>query len=170
MKLKLKRRTRFPWLFLGLCIVAIPAVSLLAQDNKTEIAVSVMAAIGGLVYFLYAQHHNDVETFRDLFQKFNERFDKLNEALNDILERKESAPLRAKEKQTLYDYFNLCAEEHLFFQAGYIDEEVWKQWCQGMLVFESDTQIRELWESELKHGSYYGFNLEEVRRHRYVPK
>jgi hypothetical protein len=67
--------------------------------------------------------------------------------------------LAADDKQLLYDYFNLCAEEYLYFKSGYVDAEVWQSWLRGMKLFASNPEIRRLWQEELESGSYYGFTL-----------
>jgi len=56
---------------------------------------------------------------------------------------------------TLFDYFNLCAEEYMFYEAGYIDERVWQAWLRGMCYFAGDEAVRRLWESEIRSCSYY---------------
>jgi hypothetical protein len=110
-------------------------------------------------HFIYSQHHQDTQLFVDLFNKFNERYDKLNEKLNAITTRENPALLLPHHIKTLYDYFNLCAEEHLYYAAGYIDHDVWLSWVRGMKYFASDVEIRKLWQKELSSNSYYSFKL-----------
>jgi hypothetical protein len=120
---------------------------------------TVTAAAGGFVYFLYTQNHQDTQMFVNLFEKFNARYDLLNEKLNAIVTRPTDSPLLPEQINTLYDYFNLCAEEHMFYEAGYIDEKVWQAWLRGMQYFAKDAAVRRLWESEIEAGSYYHFNM-----------
>ena len=68
------------------------------------------------------------------------------------------------EQKTLFDYFNLCAEEYLFYKAGYIDEEVWQSWLRGMAYFASNSRVLNLWREEIREQSYYGFPLEQVEQ------
>jgi len=125
-----------------------------------SLVVAVTGAIGGFVYFLYAQHHQNTQLFVSLFDKFNERYNNLNEKLNAIVKRDQNLKLEEGEVDDLYDYFNLCAEEYLFYKAGYIDHEVWLAWVCGMAFFAKNSQIKNLWEKEIKLGSYYGFSLD----------
>jgi hypothetical protein len=97
--------------------------------------------------------------FVSLFEKFNTRYDGLNEKLNAIISRPIDSPLVAENITTLYDYFNLCAEEYLYYEAGYIDEKVWQAWLRGMSYFAADESVHRLWETEIESGSYYGFKL-----------
>lgn len=124
-----------------------------------ELAVAVVGPVAAFVYFLYAQHHQDTQTFIKLFEKFNTRYNTLNERLNAVMYRPTDSPLLPAQRDTLYDYFNLCAEEHLFYEAGYIDKIVWHAWMLGMKHFARDAAVRRLWEEEIASGSYYQFRL-----------
>lgn len=157
----LGRRTRYPWLFLGLAVLANGAgYALLEPAKPFEMFIVITGVVAGFVHFLYSQHHKETELFVGLFNKFNERYDALNEKLNVIVTRDKDTSLSAEHIKTLFDYFNLCAEEHLYYASGYIDHEVWQAWIRGMQYFVMDADIRSLWETELSSGSYYGFKLE----------
>lgn len=114
--------------------------------------------------FLYSQHLQQSRLFKQLFTEFNGRYDKLNQPLNEIRDRPSGALLNPEDRKVLFDYFNLCTEQYLFFRAGYIDKNVWGSWCNGMSQFTEDPEIRELWEAELKSNSYYGFTLLVCRK------
>lgn len=157
---RLRNRSWFPWLFLGLCVVVIPLIYwLLPPEKKIEGLLPTLGVVGAFVGFLYSQHLQQTRLFSELFTEFNQRYDKLNEQLNAICARPEGSPLDDNDANVLFDYFNLCAEEYLFFSAGYIDLDVWQSWYRGMEVFIKDPEIRGLWEKELKSGSYYGFTI-----------
>ena len=53
-------------------------------------------------------------------------------------------------------YFNLCAEEFLFYRLGYIDPAAWFAWQNGMRFYLANLRIRHLWEKDVKSNSYYG--------------
>jgi hypothetical protein len=155
----LGNRKWYPWLFLALC-AAFFAVAYQAAGKslKIEWVISILAAAGGLTTFLYTQHLQETRLFTELFQQFNARYARLNERLNVIAEMS-SERISSEDRQVLMDYFNLCAEEYLYFNAGYIDTSVWKSWTRGMRAYAAVSAIRELWEKELRSGSYYGFSL-----------
>ncbi len=69
-------------------------------------------------------------------------------------------PLKPSDIPILYDYFNLCAEEYMYFNAGCIDSRVWLAWINGMRHFAGDPEILEIWNQELESDSYYGFSLD----------
>lgn len=106
----------------------------------------------------------EAKLIKDLATQFNERYDGLNEELNSIVRTKDSAePLVSTQKDTLYNYFNLCAEEYLFYRRGYIYPEVWDAWSRGMKTyFTDDDRVRELWNCESKTGSYYGLDFDTI--------
>jgi len=161
--LNLSRRSYYPLLVAVVFFVVVSGVHLvLPEAKRADFFVPAILATAGFGYFLYAQHLQETKLFSDLFRQFNERYDKLNGGLNEILERPVGTMVSLQDRQVLYDYFNLCAEEHMYFKAGYIDAEVWKSWKNGMKVYIKNASIRSLWIEELKSGSYYSFTLAAI--------
>ena len=159
---RLSNRRWYPWVFLLLCtFFLLLAYALGGRQLRIEWVVSVLGGAGGLTTFLYSQHLQETRLFTELFQTFNERYDRLNHHLNEIAG-SARVGLSADSQQLLMDYFNLCAEEYLYFRSGYIDEDVWRSWTHGMRVYAQVPAIREIWERELAAGSYYGFSLREL--------
>jgi hypothetical protein len=118
-----------------------------------------LTAVGGFTGFLYAKHTQETQTFRELFREFNERYNELNDRLNEIRNRPPGQELTAADHGDLFDYFNLCAEEYMYADAGYIDPRVWCSWKNGMHYFDQDPEIHDFWVGELKQYSYYGFTI-----------
>jgi hypothetical protein len=159
---RLDNRRRYPWIFAILCVGLLAiAYEVGGQTLKIEWVVSILGAVGGLTTFLYAQHLQETRLFTELFQGFNKRYNDLNQPLNLIADGK-LAEIGAEERQTLMDYFNLCAEEYLYFDAGYIDDAVWRAWARGMKCYADVPAIRAIWVKELESGSYYGFSMREL--------
>ena len=153
-------RSRYPWKFLALAIVTNGLILYFVPSPKNvELLVPATGAIAAFVYFLYSQHLQETRLFAELFQQFNERYDRLNDKLNGIVSREQQSLMSAKDRQILFDYFNLCAEEYLYFKSGYIEREVWESWINGMRYYAKSIDIRRLWGEELESGSYYGFSL-----------
>jgi hypothetical protein len=115
-----------------------------------------------VLYFLQRQKLAETRLFSDLFQEFNQRYDAMNEDLNEIHQYSRDRALSQNERDVLYDYFNLCGEEYLYYDQGYIPEVVWRSWKQGMDHYMEHPTIRSLWEEECSEqgGAYYG--LEEI--------
>lgn len=163
----LGRRANFPVIFLVITLLLYgvgyviwgskDGQVFLQPKNAFELVISVVGISAAFVHFLYAQHHQDTQMFVNLFEKFNSRYDKLNEKLNAIILKELNSSFTTRQINMLYDYFNICAEEHLFYEAGYIDEVVWQAWLRGMRYFAKDPDVRRLWEKEIESGSYYHF-------------
>jgi hypothetical protein len=161
---RLSNRRWYPWVFLLLCTVfLLLAYELGGRQLKIEWVVSVLGGAGGLTTFLYSQHLQETRLFTELFHVFNERYDRLNQRLNELAS-SAGTGLSTDSQQLLMDYFNLCAEEYLYFRSGYIDDDVWRSWTRGMRVYAQVPVIREIWERELASGSYYGFSLQELEK------
>ena len=159
---RLGNRRWYPWLFVLLLVgLFAVAVDLGGKDLKIEWVISVLAGAGGLTAIVYTQDLQETRLFTELFKEFNERYNALNHGLSGIVETAESG-IRGEDRQVLMDYFNLCAEEYLYFNAGYIDESVWQSWTRGMKCYADVPAIRDIWKEELESGSYYGFSLAAV--------
>jgi len=159
---RLSNRRSFPWLFVlllgGFFLIAIVIGG---GDLKIEGVISVLGGAGGLTTILYTQHLQETRLFTELFKEFNARYDAFNKQLNNIKETADTG-IHGDDRQVLMDYFNLCAEEYLYFNAGYIDESVWRAWIRGMKYYADVPEIRRIWEQEIAGGSYYGFSLREL--------
>ncbi len=139
--------------------------SLRKDRNLTWAVGSVLA----FTYFVWKQHLEEIRLFKELFTMFNDRYDEIKDRL-DALYRSDK-PLDGNEEIFLYGYFNLCAEEYLYYCKGFIYPEVWLAWYNGMKFFRKNKRIRDLWDKELGvtkpptasavGGSYYGFTIED---------
>jgi hypothetical protein len=172
MALKLRNRKFYPYAFLVAVSTALVAWYLWIGRGHGDLLLGALTAIGGFFGFLYKQHLDQTRLFKELFVDFNRRYDRLNNDLNKIVGIHTQAELTPDERNTVFDYFNLCAEEHFFNEAHYIDQKVWNAWRHGMAFFFNDSRIRELWNQECRspdeHASYYGFepSLYEARTSR----
>jgi hypothetical protein len=101
----LGRRAYFPFIFLVAVVLIFGAgygqlrgndsAALWQSKTTFELMVTAVGAVAAFVYFLYDQHHKDTQMFVSLFEKFNARYDKLNEKLNAIISRPIGSPLAA---------------------------------------------------------------------------
>jgi len=152
------RHRRWLWfwfvLVVGIFVVLSFQVPLL---RSTEMLIAFLTIVFGAFYFLQQQNFEQARFFKELVNEFNRRYDDKNEALLKALESKE--PFDSTQEYVFIDYFNLCAEEYLFYDAGYIDVRVWKAWCNGMKQFGHDQRVIKLWNQESQMESYYGFEF-----------
>src|SRR5216684_9377442 len=154
--LRLHNKKWYPVYFLlGLAAVAAIWFSY-RGEQRPELLFSGIGAVAGFTYFVYRQHLDETKLFKELFVEFNKRYDEIKNGLNEIVYGAKDGDLTDAERDLLFSYFNLCSEEYLFYNAGYLDQDVWKSWCQGMNTFFKHPRVSALWESERGSGSYYG--------------
>jgi hypothetical protein len=142
--------------------VGISAVLVFATSDRMPIIGSVIAAILAFCYFVQQQKLAEISLFKDLFTEFNRRYDALNDRLAKIED--SGAQMDPSDRQTIVDYFNLCAEEYLFFAEGYIHRAAWRSWCAGMLWYFDREPFRSVWNEESGTNSYYGLSVDTIRR------
>lgn len=143
---------------LAACVSVIFALDL---EGKPALCGGVIAGVLGFCYFIQQQKLAETHLFKELFIEFNRRYDDLND---DLARLATSTTLSSQDKQILVDYFNLCAEEYLFFREGYILPEVWRSWCRGMLQYIQHEPFKAVWRDEIETESYYGLTETLIRR------
>jgi hypothetical protein len=122
---------------------------------------STLGVILTSVYFVQKQKLEEAKLFKELFDDFNYRYDEINDRLEALCGKKEGR-MTPEEKNLLVQYFNLCAEEYVFFKKGYIYPDVWESWKKGMEYYYNNQLIQEQWNNELEQGSYYNFRLKII--------
>jgi len=149
-------QTAWWWIIPALVVVvAVWSVLMVAgRGVPPEVFLAAMAVILGVAYFLQQQHLQQARFFKELVTEFNHRYNVMN---NDLLKALKDEGLF--DEQKFVDYFNLCAEEWLFYTAGYVYESVWQAWENGMRQFGRNSLVAELWERERQTESYYGFEF-----------
>ena len=150
---------QYTWVALSLCILVL--VYLISRRNDTDwgISTAVLGTILSSIYFVQKQRLEELKVFTELFRDFNRRYDSMNERLNHLASAQAGA-LDSADQDCLYDYFNLCGEEYLYYRTGYIVPVAWEAWKKGMEAYRaSDSRVRKLWDEELMSGSYYGLSF-----------
>jgi hypothetical protein len=136
----------------GVCLLLIGFLEL------NEFA-AIAAGVFAFAFGIQKQNLEEMKWFKELFQQFNSGYDALHEDLNRIYNQPADLPLEEHEIKALFRYFNLCGEEHLYFDKGFICEEAWTAWYNGMRLFRKNARIRKLWDDELGADSYYGLTF-----------
>jgi hypothetical protein len=137
---RLQDNTKLPLMF-GVGCLAVLAFSFFDARARLSFTIPLLTAVAGITGFLYTQHARDIQLFRELFREFNERYGALNNRLNEICDSRRV--LTDPDRRVLCAYFDLCAEEYMYFTAGHIDSGVWDAWIEGMRYFDEDHRIRE---------------------------
>jgi hypothetical protein len=123
----------------------------------------VVGALLSFIFFIQRQQLEEAKLIKELISEFNKRYDELNEDLNSVVRpENRKRELEATEVNTLYNNFNLCGEEYLFYKRGYIYPEVWSAWVKGLDVYFEDARVKELWNQEAETESYYDQNSDST--------
>ncbi len=156
------KRFLFKW-YAFIAVLVFAAAIALAIFGELDWQKFAAIAAGAYAFAFAVQKQNLEETklFKELFEQFNERYDKLNDELNRIYFDGQPAdkPFKDDERETLYKYFNLCGEEWLYAEKGFICREVWRAWENGMKFFRKNPRIKKLWDDDLGNDSYYGLDF-----------
>ena len=171
----LVRRARMAikfWLFrnsLWLLVVVLVVGLIWWFESEGARRALLAVAVSSLTFFYFLQKQQLAETrlMKELITDFNSRYGAMTEALQEILEKGQGRPellLSPDEQEVLVNYFNLCAEEYLFYDLGYVEPRVWTAWSNGMDQYTKDIRIWEFWKQERQSGSYYGFEFPDASR------
>jgi hypothetical protein len=140
-------------------ILLLIAAALFPPHLEWQAFAAIAAVVVSLAFGVQKQNLERTELFKKLFEQFNKRYDDMNDDMNRIYRDSESS-LTGPVIKTLYKYFNLCGEEYLYYRKGFIYEEVWRAWNNGMKFFLKNPRIKRLWDEELKdNDSYYGLKF-----------
>lgn len=148
------------WITVVLVPLLIVLLITLVADRFYDLLVPCVGAAFSIIFFTQKQKLEEIKLFNDLFTIFNERYDNLNGNISDI--KAKDITDRKKINKTLDDYFNLCAEEYLFYKEGRILHSVWGAWCRGMQEHLKDDTIKEYWDEAQKEPSYYGLTTQFI--------
>jgi hypothetical protein len=151
------RKSIWTWCVVASGLVIILYIIVPSPYRSASVLLSIVGSFWALAFYLHRRHAEDARFAKDLLTEFNERYDKLGTDLQFAISRRGDF-----EKQTelqFVRYFNLCAEEWLFWRAGYIYDPVWKAWENGMKQYGRDQRVVELWKKEEETDSYYGFRF-----------
>jgi hypothetical protein len=119
----------------------------------------IAAVIGAFIAWRFNKRKSELDEKafkRDLFYQFNSRYSELNGRLEDChnweieteirssngsdlkLEdyweefHRKDPPFKSDYIDAVYDYLNMCSEQHYWYQKKFVDEDVWACWQNGM--------------------------------------
>ena len=156
------RDRKMIWLACIAGVVLILVVYLIVPPahQNSSVLLTVVAGLGALAFYPHRRHAEDARLVKELLADFNERYDKLGTDLQFAICR--NGDFEKETELKFVRYFNLCAEEWLFWRAGYIYDPVWQAWQNGMRQYSKDKRVMSLWDAEAKTDSYYGFDFRQV--------
>lgn len=141
-------------------VLALLAFCFGGEQRAGLVGGSVAGALG-FCYFVQQQKLAETHLFYQLFTSFNKRYDAFNGPLSEMAGK--CTDITSEQRNLIVDYFNLCAEEYLFYQEGYIPRKVWRSWCRGMAWYLKRHPFQDVWNEEIKTESFYGLTEEAIR-------
>jgi hypothetical protein len=151
------RHTLWPWFVAGSVLLLIVIPNLPGNYGNPEVLIASVGGIWALAFYLHGKQGEDAKFLKELLSEFNRRYNKLNDRLRAALNKQ--GPFETDADAKFIDYFNVCAEEWVFWKGGYIPEGIWIAWANGMKQYGQDARVKELWERERRSNSYYGFEF-----------
>jgi hypothetical protein len=156
------RDRRIIWLasIAGAVLILVVYLIVPPAHQNSSVLLTVVGGVGALAFYLHRRHAQEARLVKELLADFNERYDKLGTDLQFAVCR--NGDFEKETELKFVRYFNLCAEEWLFWRAGYIYDPVWQAWQNGMRQYSKDKRVMSLWDAEAKTNSYYGFDFRQV--------
>ncbi|MDP1763816.1 MAG: hypothetical protein Q8L07_07990 [Sediminibacterium sp.] len=131
-----------------------------------QVFAGIFASIVAIYYGYLKQKIEDDKMFKELFESFNGKYNgETNDIFNELRrnpERKIAEMNKENVENIIIDYFNLCAEEYLWYSKGRIPKKVWKAWKKGINDNIKLDQVKELYKKEIENSavSFYGLAQE----------
>ncbi len=123
----------------------------------SEVLIAAVGGLWALAFYRHQRHAEDAAFLKDLMEDFNTRYNEMNDELQSTL--RKSGEFQEAQELRFIDYFNLCAEEWVFKEMGYVPPRIWEAWENGMRQYGRDGRVARLWEKERASTSYYGFEF-----------
>ncbi len=146
------------------CLGGIVILVFLMQTSSIEKSglVTLIGIIISIAFFTQKQKLEELREFRVLFSGFNKQYHKLEPDLDKLCNLDENSKFTDEQRAVVIRYFNLCAEEFLFYKKGLIYREVWRAWRNGMDQYKNVHIIADVWALEYETSSYYDFKFPVV--------
>lgn len=123
-----------------------------------KISVQIFLGLIGLYFAVRFQIAQKNKLLHDIFIHYNSKYAEINEKIKRVIE--SESPLTAEDKDVIYDYLNLCAEEYVWYKRRLICKKIWSNWFVGMMDYLNTPKfmkiIKEEEDKKLDY-SYYGF-------------
>jgi hypothetical protein len=148
--------------------IAILVIVVTKAPERAGLIGTTIATALAFCYFAQQQKLNELALFKSLFTEFNRRYEEMNDKLDDI--RTGNQVIDSGQRKALVGYFNLCGEEYLFYQEGFIHRAAWRSWCLGITYYLADERIRKIWDDEVGRDSYYGMTVEAIQAGANLPR
>lgn len=125
-------------------------------DNAIDIAGLLIGAVG-LYAIFYQLRQSNLQQRLLLFTEYTQRFQSiLRTAPDDLFQPNNGSQMNCSVEnlRTIRLYLDLCSEEYHLHQLGYIDEDVWENWKEGMDFLLRKTEIQNALDNVLQTSSH----------------
>lgn len=133
----------------------------LFKFELSDFLISVLSIEASLI--AYSQNKNNRDQIEiQLFLKFNEKYNELNDRLESIskngLNSPENKGFTKSDQSIIIDYINLCCEQYYCYRVKkHIPNSIWKFWHAGIMYWCNNIpEILDTWESQInQNNSFY---------------
>ena len=116
-----------------------------------QILIALLYAIS-IVVVMWVSHREIKNTY-ELYQKQSEQsfFSEYTRRYQDIILSMPAevyvgnAPINSNTLRYLQIYFDLCSEEYHLYKNGFIPDDIWKNWKEGMQIATKTKLYRDCW-------------------------
>ena len=154
------RKNIWMWCVVASALIVVLYFIVPSPYRSASVLLSIVGSFWAFVFYMHRRHAEDTRFAKELLTEFNRHYDELSSDLQLACWRE--ARFEQETKLQFIKYFNLCAEEWLFWSTGYIYDPVWRAWRNGMKQYAKDNRVMAIWDEEAKTDSYYGFDFKEV--------
>lgn len=154
------RKNIWTWCVVTSALVVVLDIVVPSPYRSASVLLGIVASFWALAFYVHRRRVEDTRFAKELLTEFNGRYDKLGSELQFAVSHR--GELERETELKFIRYFNLCAEEWLFWRAGSIDDQIWNAWRNGMKQYAKDARVMALWDEEAKSDSYYGFDFREI--------
>jgi hypothetical protein len=151
------RRNVWPWFVGASVLLGVVYAIVPVSYRSSSVLLTAVGSLWALAFYLHGRHAEDARFVKELLTDFNQRYDNLGTDLQRAMRIHGAFDVDAQLR--FVKYFNLCAEEWLFWRSGYIYDPVWRAWENGMKQYAPDPRVIALWKKECATDSYYGFEF-----------
>lgn len=154
------RKSIWTWCVVASALIVLLYIIVPSPYRSASVLLSIVGSFWALAFYLHRRQAEDARFAKDLLTEFNQRYDKIGTDLQFALSHR--GDFEKETELKFVRYFNLCAEEWLYWSTGHIQDPVWRAWQNGMKQYARDNRVMAIWDEEAKTDSYYGFNFKEV--------
>src|SRR5438045_2702214 len=112
------RKNIWMWCVVASALIVVLYFIVPSPYRSASVLLSIVGSFWAFAFYVHRRHAEDTRFAKELLTEFNQRYDELSSDLQLACWRE--ARFEQETKLQFIKYFNLCAEEWLFWSTGYI--------------------------------------------------